>query len=392
MALPRVQIGTMLPTMFNPRKQLQLARFLEALGFQQIWLPDHLLFPEGGPSYDPWTTMSALAHITKKPSFGSAVTDPHRLHPALMAQKLATLDQLSRGRVILGLGSGEAMSLDPYGISWRERKVRKISEFISVVRGLLDSQEPFTFEGDFFQLRKACLAARPYKKRHIPIFMAALGPMMQKLAGKKADGWFPTLLPASEYGEYFRPVAESARKAGRDPDSIARVATVMAGINTDGALTIEELVERLRPMSGALVWPGVLKRLGMEFNPPPEAQSSYLEVNPCEPESLERYWEMQRWMPSELIEQAITYGDAAEITHHCQRYIDQGATHLQMYFGSPDAFGSYIVFAHQVMPKLTGRPPTVLASLLGTALGPAIRSGFIKRRLGAPMTRMRPKS
>lgn len=391
MAGSRVQIGTLLPTVLKPTRQLRFARFLEALGFDQIWLPDHLLYPEGGPSYDPWTIMAGLAVQTKRVEFGTAVTDPHRLHPVVMAQKLATLDQLSKGRVLLGLGSGEAMSLDPYGIPWRKKRVRKISEFITVLRALLDSQEPFSFEGEFFQLRNAKIAARPYRKRHIPIYMAALGPMMQKLAGKKADGWLPTILPPSEYNTYFQPLADSARENGRDPAELARIAMVMTCLNTDGTLTEKQSIERLRPLSGAMIWPPVLKRLGYDFAPPPEAQSNYIDVNPCDPESLERYWELQRWMPDELIRECITYGGVEEITAQCQRYIEQGATHLKVYFAAPDAIGSFLLFAHQVMPKLTGRPPTLLARALGSSLAPLIRRGFIKRKFGVKMAKIPPR-
>ncbi len=376
----RVTVSTAVPSMLPPGRQAGIARFLEALGYEQLWLPDHLLFPDLSPAYDAWTTMAVLADRTKSASFGPAVTDPYRTHPASLALRIATLDQLSGGRFVLGLGSGESMNLDGFGFDWQERKVGRLKEFITVLRGLLDSKKPFTFEGDFYRTDRAYLSVRPYKDRHIPIFMAALGPMMQRLAGRVADGWIPSLIPVEAYAEYFQPMAHAAEKAGRNPDELQRVATVAVALDTDGKITMPELVEFLRPLSGLLVWAPVMERLGHTLDFPPEAQSSYIEVNPCDPESQERYWEMERQMPSEVMEQALNFGDTEEIYRACRAYVDAGATQIQVAFASPDPLGNFILFAHQVLPRLTGRPATPLAKALGTLLGPAIRRGVLRKR------------
>lgn len=386
MSCPNLTIGVAIPSMLPPARQARVGRFLEALGYQQLWFPDHTLFPDLSPAWDAWTSMAALASKTRTAQLGPAVTDPYRTHPAVLAQRICTLDHLSKGRFVLGLGSGEAMNLEAFGIPWRERKVGRMKEFITVLRGLLDSKEPFSFDGDFFQLERARLSVRPYKNRRIPIYMAALGPMMQGLAGRLADGWLPTLIPAEAYAEYFHPLATSARKHGRDPDALARVATVALAIDTDGSVTMPDLVEFLRPLSGLLVWAPVMERLGLTFDPPPEARSSYMEVNPCDPDSQEAYWEMERWMPAEIMEKALHFGDAEDAYQTCLRYAQAGATHLYVALASPDPMGNFIVFAHQVMPRLTGRPATPLARALGTMLGPAIRKGWVRKRFAAPKT------
>lgn len=386
MSLPHLQVGLAVPTMLPPHRQARVGRFLEKLGYQQLWFPDHLLFPDLSPAWDAWTCMAVLASQTSVCQLGPAVTDPYRTHPAVLAQRVATLDQLSRGRFILGLGSGEAMNLEAFGIPWKERKVGRLKEYITVLRGLLDSKEPFTFHGDFYQTDRARISVRPYQNRHVPIYMAALGPMMQALAGRRADGWLPTLIPAQAYADYFRPMADAARKHGRDPANLARVATLALAIDTDGSMSRKELVERLRPLSGLLVWPPVLQRLGIPFDPPPEARSSYAEVNPCDPESQEAYWEMERWMPSEIMDSALNFGGVEEAYQACLSYAKAGATHLYVAFASPDPMGNFITFAHQVLPRLTGRPPTPLARALGTLLGPAIKRGWVRKRFSAPKT------
>ena len=386
MSTPRLCVGVAIPSMLPPDRQAGIGRLLEALGYQQLWFPDHLLFPDLSPAWDAWTSMAVLASRTSRAQFGPAVTDPYRTHPAVLAQRVASLDQLSRGRFVLGLGSGEAMNLEAFGFSWKERKVGRLKEFLTVLRGLLDSKEPFTFAGDFYQTDRARLSVRPYKDRHVPIYMAALGPMMQGLAGRQADGWIPTVIPPEAYADYFRPMAESARKAGRDPRNLDRVATVALAIDTDGSVTKPQLLEFLRPLSGLLVWAPVMERLGLPFDPPPEARSSYVDVNPCDPDSQEAYWEMERWMPTEIMDRALNFGGPEDAYQACLRYAQQGATHLYVAFASPDPMGNFITFAHQVLPRLTGRPPTPLARALGTMLAPAIRRGWVRRKFSAPKT------
>jgi alkanesulfonate monooxygenase SsuD/methylene tetrahydromethanopterin reductase-like flavin-dependent oxidoreductase (luciferase family) len=210
--------------------------------------------------------------------------------------------------------------------------------------------------------------------------------MMQGLAGRQADGWLPTLIPAEAYREYFAPLAASAAKHGRDPNSLARVATVALAIDTDGSVGVPDLVEFLRPLSGLLVWAPVMQRLGLTFDPPPEARSSYMDVNPCDPESQEAYWEMERWMPTEIMERALNFGSPEDTYQTCLRYAEAGATHLYVAFASPDPMGNFITFAHKVMPRLTGRPATPLARALGTVLAPAIKSGWVRKRFSAPKT------
>lgn len=380
-----LKVGVHIPPDLSPQHQILTARLFELLGFDHLWNADHMLVPEGSPCFDPWTLMGPMAMKTKRVTLGPGVTDPHRHHPAVLAQRLATLDQLSKGRVVLGLGSGEAMNLEPYGISWKDRRVRRVSEFISVLRGLLDTSEPFTFEGDFYQVKSARLSVRPYKNRHIPLYMAALGPMMQKLAGKKADGWLPTVIPPKFYQDYFEPLAEAARKAGKDPDRMPRVANVVAAMDSDGSTSADEILEVLRPLAGALVWPPVMERLGYKFDPPPEAQASYIDVNPCDLESLTRYWEMQRWIPSETVKDIVVHGGPEEIIEECRRFAQAGATEIVIVLASIDPLGALIRLAREVIPVVTGRPPTWLARVLSGVAGPFIQRGILKRKFPPPI-------
>ena len=86
----------------------------DKLNFDSLWFPDHLAFIAPSPAFEAWTIAAAVAKLTKNITIGTT-SDPHRNHPAVFAQRLATVDHISKGRVALGLGVGESMNTDAYG-------------------------------------------------------------------------------------------------------------------------------------------------------------------------------------------------------------------------------------------------------------------------------------
>ena len=103
----------------------------DKLGFDSLWLPDHLSFISPHPAFEAWTIAAAIAVQTKNITIG-ATSDPHRNHPAVLAQRLATVDHLSKGRTALALGVGESMNLDAYGIPW-DKPFQRMTESIDTV-------------------------------------------------------------------------------------------------------------------------------------------------------------------------------------------------------------------------------------------------------------------
>lgn len=382
-----VQFGQCIVPHASISEQIQLTVLAEKLGFDAAWWPDHMLFIDGAPGLDCWTVMAAAATRTSRIQLGTAVSDAHRIHPAVFAQRAATLDQLSKGRVIVGLGSGESMNLDPYGIAWKDKKVRRLREFVRVFRGLLDSREPFTFEGAFQQTRAAVLQVHPYKNRHIPLFMASLGPQMQKLAGEVADGWLPVVVPAAHYAHYFEPIAASARAAGRDPEKIERVATlVFALVDEKRPLSRSQLAAALRPFAGVLVWEPAARQMGLDFEPPEHLREAGFHcVNPCDPDSMRRFEEYLRWIPEEVLIEFAVAGGPERIVQEVERYIAAGVTHLQVINASPDPVASTFWFAREVMPRYNGRRPTPLARALNILVKPFARLGLTRRVVPAEL-------
>jgi len=202
----------------------------EASGAGGIWFPDHLMgfwpqvlwTPEFTPlariqpnphaHFDAFLAMAAAAAATTRVKIGCAVTQPLSRHPAHLAQTFLTLSHASQGRAILGLGAGEGENLEPYGMP-TDRPAAKLAEALEIIRLLWQHDEPVNFDGQFWQLRDAVLGLGAAANQPLPpIWLAALGPRLLRLAGQRADGWIPLKMPASDYAARLALI----RQAGGD--------------------------------------------------------------------------------------------------------------------------------------------------------------------------------
>jgi alkanesulfonate monooxygenase SsuD/methylene tetrahydromethanopterin reductase-like flavin-dependent oxidoreductase (luciferase family) len=127
--------------------------------------------------------------ITKDVRLGTSVTNIQTRHPAILAQTISTLDHISNGRVITGIGSGEAMSIEPFGIPW-DKPVSRMEEAINVMIKLW-TEKSVDFDGEFFKLKGAFLDPKPIQKPYPPLWIAANSPRTMKITAKLADGWLP---------------------------------------------------------------------------------------------------------------------------------------------------------------------------------------------------------
>src|SRR5262245_49545648 len=219
---------------------LDLSRLpdLDSGRYHSIWLPDHLVsfWPDSiwTPEFtdlakvshsphrhlDGLAVAAAAAALTRQTPIATSVVDTVRRHPALLAQSAITLGHLSRGRFMLGLGSGEKENCAPYGFDF-ERPVGRFEEALRVIRLLWSSEGPVDFDGRFYRLRHARLDAEPFEGRLPPIWIGANGPRMLELAGSYAEGWWPTGSDGpEEYAAKLAAVRQAAERAGRDPAAI----------------------------------------------------------------------------------------------------------------------------------------------------------------------------
>ena len=156
---------------------------------------------------------------------GVGVTDASRRIPAVTAQAAATLNLITRGRAILGIGVGEREGNEPYGVDW-SKPVARFEEAIATIRALWNSNgELVSRESPYFPLRNALFDLPPYRGKWPEIWIAAHGPRMLRAAGRYADAWFPALtLRPKDYARGLEAVRTAASDAGRDPAHITPAA------------------------------------------------------------------------------------------------------------------------------------------------------------------------
>jgi alkanesulfonate monooxygenase SsuD/methylene tetrahydromethanopterin reductase-like flavin-dependent oxidoreductase (luciferase family) len=202
------------------RDPVALAHRAEDLGFDFISTSDR---PAGDePSYEAWTMLSWIAAATSRITVAPRVLGVPYRHPAMVAKMAETLDRLSGGRLILGLGGGysdaefRAFGL---GVPSPREKIDGLAEAVSIIRGLW-SRPAFSFAGTRYRTEAADLEPKP--AHHIPVWLGTFGPRALAVTGRLADGWIPSLgyNPPGQLPAMRDQVLAAARAAGRDPDQL----------------------------------------------------------------------------------------------------------------------------------------------------------------------------
>ncbi|HZA40433.1 MAG TPA: LLM class flavin-dependent oxidoreductase [Actinomycetota bacterium] len=210
------------------------ARRAEDLGFDFVSANDH---PEGGhPTHETWTMLTWIAAATTSITVASRVLGVPYRSPAMVAKMAATLDGLSGGRLILGLGGGYSDDeFRAFGlrVPTPKEKVEGLEEAIRIARGLW-SEPGFTFEGRHFHVAGAELEPKP--SRRIPIWVGTYGPRALAVTGRVADGWIPSfdLAPPERVPEMRDRIFAAARGVGRDPEEITFAYNIEVQIGAGG--------------------------------------------------------------------------------------------------------------------------------------------------------------
>lgn len=194
-----------------------LARLAEELGFGFVSTADHPCGDE--PTYETWTMLSWIAASTSRISVATRVLGLPYRPPPMVAKMAETLDRLSGGRLILGLGGGYSdAEFAAFGLgTWSPRdKVDGLAEAVGIIRGLW-TQPGFTFDGTHFRTERADLEPKPGHR--IPIWLGTFGTRALAVTGRLADGWIPSLgyAPPGELAAMRARVLAAAAAAGRDP-------------------------------------------------------------------------------------------------------------------------------------------------------------------------------
>ncbi len=166
------------------------------------------------------TVLGNLAPLAGPVRLAVGVTDPHRRHPAVLAQTALTLAQLTERAPVLGLGAGALENLVPYGVPHDDR-VGRVEEALRVLRTFFSGEGPHDFRGRHFTLDRAVMGLPAPEGRTPLIWLGANQERMLTLAGRHADGWLPSdLMTPDEYARRLAVVRTAAEQAGRDPGAV----------------------------------------------------------------------------------------------------------------------------------------------------------------------------
>ncbi len=292
----------------------------ERLGFDSLWVPDHIALTNiNTMSPEAWSTLSALATSTKRATLGTSVTDPYRRHPAVLAQTVATLDHISKGRAILGLGAGEAMNVDPYGIP-RDRRITRMKETLEILKKLWEGKI-IDYDGKVFKLSKAFIQV-PIQKPGPPIYLAANSPGTRRLVGIYGDGWLAEMMSPKRYESDLKEVADATRKAGRNLKDIDVTCVVTTAVSKDYDEARKAALFQAKQRF--LWWPKQLQLYG--YNTTEEFDWNRLVVDK---ETSKRINEHVTEVPDEPCEKVTIFGTPEDCINKIEKYIKKGVTHFE---------------------------------------------------------------
>jgi alkanesulfonate monooxygenase SsuD/methylene tetrahydromethanopterin reductase-like flavin-dependent oxidoreductase (luciferase family) len=276
--MPR--LGYLLPTrerimegVHETAPLLVLAEKAEALGFDSVWVGDSLL---ARPRHDPLTLLAAVAARTRKVEMGTAVLLPALRNPVVLAQQVATLDRISEGRLILGIGIASDVpniraEFVAAGVPF-EKRVGTLVEGVALMRALWTGK-PVDWDGRW-KMKDAVLGPTPHRPGGPPIWIGGSVAAARERTGRLFDGWFPNAPSPSDYAGQFAEVKAAAKTARRDPGAVTGAMYLTLSIDDDAARAETRIDSYLEQYYGQR--PDVMRKRQMCYAGPAEGAAAWL--------------------------------------------------------------------------------------------------------------------
>ncbi len=299
-------------------QQLALVKEAESVGYDSVWAAEAY-------GSDTATVLAWLAAQTSKIKIGSAIFQMPARTPAMTAMTAATLDQLSEGRMILGIGSSGPQVAEGWHGQPFARQLARTREYVDILRIAL-ARERVEYEGDTYVLPipdgpgKALKLMIATVQERIPIYIAAIGPKNTRLTGEIADGWIPTFFSPEHVGEFRELLSEGAETAGKTLDDFDMAPMVNVAIDDD----LDRARDVMRPILALYVggmgsrdknfYNALVRRYGFE-DAAAEVQNLYLDGKKAEAAAA---------LPAELIDMTSICGPADLVKERLSVYRDAG--------------------------------------------------------------------
>jgi len=332
---------------FHPLWLLNVGmRAARLFGAESLWLPDHYMSfipaqvwtPEitsaaeivESPSafFDPMQMLAITAQKMRGVDVGTLVTEPLRRHPMTIAQSFVTLDHVSKGHAVLGIGNGERENVEPYGLPWN-KQVSRLEEALTIIRLLWDNVGvPVSYEGQFWTLRDALFALPLYDDKAPRIWIASHAPRMLGLTGRFGDGWLPTLKVSGEvYRQRLDAILAAGAEAGRDMHHFVPCQAAICAIGESRDQMIEAALGSRLGAALAMLLPAEAWREQGIGHPLGENHKGFIDIVPTRVTD-DQIDQAARTVTAELLETSFFAGSPAEIRDQLAPLAHAGARHI----------------------------------------------------------------
>lgn len=330
-----MKVGVMLPSQYPWASTAQMLEVYEQVGFDSYWSPDHFLgvfhpdlwgetplsdlAADPDAFYDPFCYGAVVGQLTDR-TFGIAVTDATRRGAADLARTALTLHDLNPGGFILGIGSGEAESLVPFGYPF-DRPVGVLEEVLRDLRSLLD--HGVMADGG---IGRTGLPLQSEGKGGPPVWIGGHGPRMLRLTGQYGDGWIPAWgMSADDYGAKAKIVADHAAAAGRPAPENAMLPFVLFAESQDAAAEMFER-EPLGKLFGLFAMGHVWEAHGLT-HPLGNDSKGFIDVviHDLDPNELR---ELAGTIPFDMVKEVLFVGNTDELAGQFEAYARNGLEHI----------------------------------------------------------------
>ncbi len=322
----------------------------DKIGYDSIWYMDHSNVPQWPKAIvnDPWVMLSAIAATTQNVELGTCVTDALRRHPSNIALSSITLDRISKGRGILGIGAGEAQNLKEFCIPF-ERPVSKWEEQLQVIKLLYDSSpdNKVNFDGKFYKLKDACLQAKSIRSPNLPIYMAAGGKRTLAIVGKYGDGWLPIGYTPKLFEDHAILIKKSMKDNGRDEKNFQYALDIDVYFSDDAEISWARMKDAVKV---SLFKPEILRVHNIEGIEGFDFKKYFTEYSMSNQEWIVKMRKAAITIPDSVARSSTAVGTPDDVIQILERFIKAGVNHFVIRFWGSNYFGSIDKFASLVIP------------------------------------------
>ena len=316
----------------DARSAVESARLAEALGFDSLWVPDHLMLGQDQAVLEGWTTLAAIAGGTRRAQLGLIHQAHFFRHPSLAAKMIATLDQISGGRFVYFADTGtRAAEHHAYGLDYPESMEARMPQFLEGLELTLklwesSADKPLTFAGRYYHVEGAVCAPPPVTRPHPPIWFGEAHPLTLDACARWGQGWNSAPVGLGEFRQRLAALRVACQRAGRSFDDLE--------ISFETQILIADTRDDVR---------GKLRQM-LALTPAGAAVPTDADFQAFVGGATDEY-------PAFLTNGWLV-GTPDEIAGQLRAFIEVGATHFLLWFmDAPDAHGMRL-FAEKVAPAV----------------------------------------